>query len=1246
MNMRKTYRMILALVLMAVGAMNVNAESISLKDVPFCSWNGWTLDAQSTATLPLWEEEEDPAEGVYCLYRIGIGNTNVYGDTQVINFADLTNYTKLVVTATDGTPRFLFNRDVDEGQWNADESQSHLIDNTQGGWSAKYFSSETNDDGTIYTVDLKQMVKDKGYAHLHAIKGASWQNVTITDMYVVSQGKNQQVGWINLINNSDMEGDDVSSFFTKVAKGDPAPSEISDGVGVNGSRGIVVEATAKESDAWDNQFWFRFNEPLSADAKYRVSFDYRADMDATVSTQAHAEPSDYIWYEMFGNLSFTTEWQTFSLEGTVTASQSTDEKKFLSVAFNLNELEDANNYYFDNIRFEVYKAGTTAEFSNDVILLNFGFDTNIPELVAASGSKRVFLPNDCASVKVKGQEKQISTIEGLEDGRLYIFLEEALESRDEVEVTFTNPSGAYHLTYTSGPNAGSDVPNFTGIADNNIDIEENDGYPYAYVTPTVMSTDPEDGSFNLPNSTSEFKVKFDKDVDCAALQATANGEQLSISPSSGFANEVTLTHSGSFKNGEYVIKLTKIYPEQRLSDEIYGDYSFTVNIGEVIIDPNDQPIDLISADYFANTAAGGIPEGFVVMFGEEERTSENTYGSGSRMFDFGAGGDFTKGLYFREGYVEFGSVGGYELPMEAGKKYSIHFNTAMWKDNGSKTRFQVLDETGEPVFTQMINNAPNVNGGTGAVSGSTATDIKFVPENSGNYILRWTSATDETGNPGFIEIILANVICKYVPSTLGLEETLLLNAAIENAKTTLEENDEERYHGSAFDALKSAISQYEGQSWSSPSKYKEAAAELDAASQALKDHRANCDEYDTQIKKALDVVRQNAEKKFAKTALYAELKALTEKYHGNSEWTNISGDDENPEWEINYTYDVLTDDSRLSTAVEELKTIANTTSLLFTEGESKTADTGVKVATERLRLGAETLKALGAGNDPLVGLANNALTDDDELADNLKLVITQVLYGQLKEADNKLFEETLNEETLETVTPTYDMTVFVKNPNIYNLGDGLNFTEESVPGWTTPEGYNQPGLSCGWGSSQGTSEIAEDCMFQTWGSSYRAEQTITDLPAGVYTITMGFGERMNDDDANFEDSYVYVIGTDGEELTGECPGIGQTFPYDNTAIEDVLVTDGQLTIGVNGGPSSHTFFNQVSLKLTAPAAGFDYAKAYINGIDELSNETAKVRSVELFDLNGRRLSKARQGVVLVKKQMSDGTVRTEKIVKK
>ena len=135
----------------------------------FFVWSDWT-DADATAQAG-------------CAYEVGTSSDMPYGDGSVINYADLSEYATLEVTTTEGAPRFLFNRDVNDGQWNENEADSHLIDNTKGGWSAKYFISKDNGDGsTTYIVDIAALVADKGYAHLHSIKGANWAKTTVTDM--------------------------------------------------------------------------------------------------------------------------------------------------------------------------------------------------------------------------------------------------------------------------------------------------------------------------------------------------------------------------------------------------------------------------------------------------------------------------------------------------------------------------------------------------------------------------------------------------------------------------------------------------------------------------------------------------------------------------------------------------------------------------------------------------------------------------------------------------------------------------------------------------------------------------------------------------------------------------------------------------------------------------------------------------------------------------------------------------------
>ena len=1241
--MEKSYKLFLALLFCFCGAMNVNAEErYPLTTDMFFAWDGWGADAQKTG----------PAE---CSFVLNESTGQPYGDSQVINYADLSLYSKLIVTCTEGTPRFLFNRDMDEGQWNENEAESHLIDNTKNGWSARYFSQ----DGQTYVVDLKLMVKEKGFAHLHAIKGANWANVTVTSMELTREGKAQVVGWTDLITNGDLEGDDVSCFYSKEAASSPFPSVITDGVGVDGSRGIQVHSAAGAAQDWDAQFWINLPETLPEGTKYRISFAYRASMDGSADTQAHRDPSDYIHYEMIGSPNFTTEWQVYNYEGTITAQQS-GENTMHSIAFNLSK-DRANDidFFFDNIKFEVYKYGTVAEFSEDVIELDFGFETNVGELVKATGKRRLMYPTSCVRVLVNGEEKSITSVEGFADGRFYVFMDEGLNEDDVVELAFINPSDpAFHLTYLSGP--GGDVPNFSGEVTNNYEIQfhpSDDVYPYQYLTPVIVEADPEDGSFNLPNSIKDFKVTFDKPVDCEAVEATLNNIKLEVSPADGFAEQLVLTRPGSedLATDAYELRITKIYPELRLDDSIYGDSIYTINVGKVNADPTDVPADLLP-DYFATANAGTIPEGWFVKFGQEDRPSLSSQGSGSRMFDFAAGGDFTKGLYFREGYAEYGSTEGYPLTLEAGKRYTFSFTTAMWKDNGTKTRFEIINPAGEVVFVQVVNNTPNVNGGTGAVNGAAKHSFKYSPEEAGNYIIRFTSSGDETSDPAYMEIILANPQVKYVPNVAGVEETQLLNNALANAKSTRDGNTGERYAGPAFNALDEAIKKYEAEApnYTAPSAYKNAAAALDAATQAMKDHRSLCDAYDPLPQQAQDIIDANAGKKFANTTLYADLINLVDKYATKTTETVYDPDTETEKEVVILVIKQLTDDNELKAATDELKYAVNTASLLFTEGESKTSDTGYKVLLERIRLGVEALKSLGVDeSDPLIIEANNTLTDDDEVADKIKNRIKVEMYGKLKDPANTVFAEKEDEMTGEMYSDTYDMTVFVKNPNIYKQQDNTNFTPENVPGWTVPEGYATPGLSVGWGQPRGTNEIAEDCMFQTWGSSYRVEQTITDLPAGVYTIKIGFGERMNEDEANMVDSYIYAKTSETPEgengQTADVPGIGQSFPYANTVIENVVVTDGILTIGANGGPSSHTFFNDVRVLMAGAVPNFDYISAYneaITSIDDAVARPASVRAIELFDLNGRRIQKAGKGVVIMRKHMSDGSVVTEKVVKR
>ena len=1232
--MRKNFRMYLTLALVMLGVMSVNAqELVSLQEVPFTTWvggaDGYGKDATAGEAIEVGSEA--------CPFVLNEPTGQPYGDSGVINGADLSLYSKLIVTYTEGTPRILMNRDVYNGQC----ADNQLIDNTVSGDWSKYFT----DDGSTIIVDLKQMLKDRGYVRLHAIKGANWANVTVTSMMLERASKAQQVGWVNLINNSDMEGDDVSSFFTKVSQGAPEPSVITDGIGVDGSRGIKVEATAKVAEEYDNQFWFRFNEPLPAGTKYRVSFDYRADQPAAVGTQAHAEPSDYIYWQLWDDINFDSQWQTFTREGEVTADQSTSEKQFLSAAFNLNKLADANNYYFDNIKFEVYKYGTTAEYDMDVIKLDFGFDTNSADLVKATGKPRLVYPEGCATVKVDGEEMAILSVEAFADGRFFIFTEDILDEDAEVEVSFTNPTDpAYHLIYTSGP--GGDVANVNVIATNNSDVPNEDGaYAYIFETPVIVKAEPEAGSFNLPNSISEFKITFDKEVDCAKLVAKLNNETLTVIPAEGFAEEVTLTRTGGdLATGEYKLTIDKVYPEIPLDESIYGTYTITLNVGKVELDPSDV-YELVMTDDFANGGAGWWVNG-------DGNWQEANSGSGCRIITGGAnaGQGFTPSILYMgsraDGVNGTATFGNREekLTLKA-KTYHLSFGAARWDSGSATLKAQIfsanaVDENGNAYADPIAEESKAIEFDYKSSTGATKFDIVFNAPEAGNYVLKFITG-NSNGEPVTWgdAIALGDVKVEYIPNTAGAEETRQLNDALAKAKEARDAASDERYAGEAFTALDEAIKTYEAEKdgYTAPSQYANAVKDLTALTEAMNTHRGNCDTYDQNRDKAIDLVTQYAETKFNKAAEYAKLAEVAAKYEGK----------------------VLTNDDELIVAIAELTDIVNLTSYVFTEGESQTGTEGIAALVERIRLGAEALKSLGVSeDDELIVAANNTLTDDDSVAEAIKNRLTEIVYGNMKEANsNGMFNPVVDDETLEETTPMYDMTVFVKNPNIYSLHAYKAYTEEDVPGWVVPTGNGE--VNTMWaqnGSPHQIEGLACDVAFTKYHQNMRVEQTIGDLPAGVYTVVIDAVSWADDDTT---DGYAFIKTSDtpaaeeGEEEQFaqkiDLAYWGQYQGHHDNVFDPIVVTDGILTLGVNFGPNSQYEFDKVKVYLSAPANGVDYAGLYnefVTGVEGTTAQPATVKAIELYNLDGRRISTARQGIVIVKKVMSDGTVRTEKVVKK
>ena len=156
-------------------------------------------------------------------------------------------------------------------------------------------------------------------------------------------------GQKGLINNGSLEGNDNSNYYSP---GSSTQSTITDGAGKDGSKGISVSSNGTEENDWNTQFIIKANEIIPIGTKFRVEFDYRADQIVNgVPNQAQAQPGQYNHWDAIGSINFSTNWQHFSKEITVTEDMGNGNERyntFQSIAICLGKKANTT-FYFDNI---------------------------------------------------------------------------------------------------------------------------------------------------------------------------------------------------------------------------------------------------------------------------------------------------------------------------------------------------------------------------------------------------------------------------------------------------------------------------------------------------------------------------------------------------------------------------------------------------------------------------------------------------------------------------------------------------------------------------------------------------------------------------------------------------------------------------------------------------------------------------------------------------------------------------------
>ena len=115
---------------------------------------------------------------------------------------------------------------------------------------------------------------------------------------------------------------------------------------------------------WDTQFLINLPEPLAKGTKGKLVMKVKADKATNAETQCHKaipapgaiEGKDgyggtYMHYAFAGNINFTTEWNTVSVDFTVPDQAD----GMQAICLNLEVLKETNKYYFDDVTVYVEK---------------------------------------------------------------------------------------------------------------------------------------------------------------------------------------------------------------------------------------------------------------------------------------------------------------------------------------------------------------------------------------------------------------------------------------------------------------------------------------------------------------------------------------------------------------------------------------------------------------------------------------------------------------------------------------------------------------------------------------------------------------------------------------------------------------------------------------------------------------------------------------------------------------------------
>ena len=809
----------------------------------------------------------------------------------------------------------------------------------------------------------------------------------------------------------------------------------------------------------------------------------------------------------------------------------------------LDDIKIEEDVFINKVYFNYFNADD--ESGANVLKLDLGYQTNAKALADAAGGVKILDTEKAGvSVTVNDQPAEVKYVEAHADGNIYIFLDEdelSYDANAKIVVSYT-PSAESPLLYEGQVRPSADystplqVKGFTNEVawfDGSIDEVSNE-----WTSPTVLSVEPENGSFELdPATFKKVTVKFDKEVSAASASASLFKGSVEIpldAPvvSSEDPTVVEVPVSG-LADGDYNFVLTGI--ESALGVPMLSDVTIAFAVGE---DTGSGTFENIYTDNIASVGGDMLPAGWSGHggggnHGGIEATSNG--GSAPRtMFDATAenhgiyicgrgDGSGSSTLAYGKAAIETIDVNG-TMPEDAQKvalklepgRYDARYQMARWDNNngaaGQKVTIAVYNAEGTAVLapteiptSETLRNAFTGKGVFVVPEGEpepekvTERSTEFTIPAAGYYYVEFATSGDAYD----CSYYLVTFAIDSKPASIAAEQKAKLAAATEKYQPTMDAAEGEEYDGATKTAFVAAFNNAKDGHFTSPSAVNAAIAELDAAAAKMQTRIKNYDDFATSVLSAQAAYSEIVDEKYLNSDIAKNAKALIDQYA---------------------TVDPSTlSDEELAEAAPKLVTAA---------AQIGNVKSVVDILTWRAYKAYQTATNLGVtgeAKDKMLTIS----TDDTEAINAVNTLSKKALYEAIAanpnfvEADKSLapvgegeeaaaLKTTVNydngqkvvedeevgyvDKTAEDVaTSGIDFTSLIRNPRFYTWATGAQpkLANDVVTGWMC-DNENNAKVHANPAATAVNPVITS--AINAYGDTYKFYQEITDAPVGVYDV--------------------------------------------------------------------------------------------------------------------------------------------------